>query len=1251
MFYIAAIFEGKRQISDFRRVFAQLQTQVPDIAMDVFDTGDIDGDDACLQECLECVKSCDFVFFNFHGSMAYFKRYLSFQPYFEGVKPYFFRSSIDSEMEEMTRRCKLPAPTVTALLTYLEAGGEKNMTQFLRRLLHDVAGFPLDWEPVEWPVLDGFYGKPEGMSDEDYLRQIRQTGKPVIGVIIHLSSIRTGNLAHIDCMVDEIRKADCIPLCMFSNVIPSSNKSCGGLRAALRRYMMLDGESVPQAVIVTTGHALSVLSAPGCGMEQVSDSVFEILGVPALHALTTNYSVEKWKESIRGMDPVYLGNVFTAEYDGQLLGAIAACTEQVETGYGIKEQYVPLPDRIHKLVHLAKNWALLSLLPPGQKKIAIILHNMPPRVDMIGCAYGLDTPQSVYNIVEVLRRLGVPMDYSFESGKQIIDRITAGLTNDGRFSSAQELLEKAEAVVEPEVWQKWVADFPEKVKQELLRDWGPAPGEFMAIDGKILIPGIKNGNVFIGLQPPRAKEEKAEKAYHSTNLVCTYQYIAYYRYIEHIFGANAIVHVGTHGTLEWLPGKEIGLSAACYPELTIGYVPNIYPYIIDVPGEGAQAKRRSSACIIDHLIPSMTESGTYGDISVIDDLLAKYNHAKLNENAKTGTLQEQIRELSDKLHLTEDLRLTEEDFRERFEATAEKLHLWVSDIKVSEIRDGLHIFGQAPRQERMRNMLRLLVRVRNGSVPSLREGMAAFFDWDLDELLDNSQTLHVDGETNAARLERLDELGRELFRQWEEADYAASTIGELLLRFTRQQGLDMTKSTKLERCLRFTAEEVYPRLLATAEELSSFETAFSGKFVRKGSSGAPSRGNAMILPTGRNFYTIDPTEIPSRASWETGKQLSKQLLAAHQAETGKLPEEVAIVVYSGETMKTGGDDVAETLFLYGITPVWLGETDKVIGLRVIPLEELGRPRIDVTLRITGLFRDTFPNLIELVDEAVNMAASLDESHEQNFIRKHVDEDMREFMASGMEREQAYERAALRIYGCPPGTYGAGVAELVNNKKWENSDDLGNAYITWSGHGYSRKRHGDKLQDLFARRLSHCDATVKNISSCEADMLDSDDFFNYHGGLISAVKAVRGKAPESYSTNSADTGHVVTRTIQQETARIMRARINNPKWIEGMKQHGFKGAQEFSAMVDIVFGWDATSDVVEDYMYDSLYETYLHNKELRDWIWQENPWALHAMSERLLEAAQRGMWAASEDKLAFLQEIYLEMEGDFEGGAQ
>jgi cobaltochelatase CobN len=573
------------------------------------------------------------------------------------------------------------------------------------------------------------------------------------------------------------------------------------------------------------------------------------------------------------------------------------------------------------------------------------------------------------------------------------------------------------------------------------------------------------------------------------------------------------------------------------------------------------------------------------------------------------------------------------------------LHLWISEIKSSKIRDGLHIFGQTPTGERYKNLLRLLVGVKNGDVPSLRMALAGVNSLDLEELLLNPGILNSDGRSNAQVLDSLDEEGREIFDILEQADYSIKAIPTALERYP-----EASRESKavLGNTVTYVLEQLKPRLDATDEEMSSFSVALRGGFAKPGPSGAPSRGNADILPTGRNFYMVDPTAIPSRASWETGQRLARDLLARHAAaHDGEIPEGVSIVVYCGETITTGGDDIAEIMYLYGVRPLWVGSTNRVYSLEAIPIEELGRPRIDVTLRISGLFRDAFPNLIERIEDAVNLVASLDEPESQNFVKKHVNEEVAELVAQGMQVGEAVRLSGMRVFGCPPGTYGAGVDILVTSKQWETGEDLGRAYVNYSSHAYGRAYHGEKLPETFMKRMAKTQVTVKNISSDELDMLSDDDFYNYHGGLIAAAR-LAGANPDSYSTSAADVEHVKTRTIHEDTSRIMRMRIQNPKWIEGLKQHGFRGATEFAAMVDIVFGWDATTGVVDDWMYEEIAKTYLLDDELREWIRSVNPWALHAMSERLLEAASRGMWNADADTLEAIREIYLEMDGVMEG---
>ncbi|MBC7323977.1 MAG: cobaltochelatase subunit CobN, partial [Moorella sp. (in: Bacteria)] len=442
-----------------------------------------------------------------------------------------------------------------------------------------------------------------------------------------------------------------------------------------------------------------------------------------------------------------------------------------------------------------------------------------------------------------------------------------------------------------------------------------------------------------------------------------------------------------------------------------------------------------------------------------------------------------------------------------------------------------------------------------------------------------------------------------------------------------------------------------PALEATVEEIGNSIKALAGGFIPPGPSGAPTRGMADILPTGHNFYSIDPQAIPTRAAWEVGKKLTEALLERYQQEKGDYPENVGMVIWSTSNIRTGGDDVAQALYLLGVRPVWEEKSGRVKGLAVIPLEELGRPRVDVTIRASGMFRDAFLNVIHLLDRAVEMVAGLDEPETMNFVAAHVKAEVAALIAAGVEEEQDWEEARWRIFSDRPGTYGAGVSNLITAKNWQDAKDLGEVYVTWGGYAYSRRTYGREAQDTFRRRLATVAATVKNEDSREVDMFDSDDFYSYHGGMVAAVKAIKGELPLSFSGDSSDPRRVRVRTLEEETRHIFRARVLNPKWIESMKRHGYKGAADFAALVEISFGWDATAEVLEDWLYEALAQKYALDPGMQEWFKEVNPWALQTITAQLLEAIERGMWQAQPETAAVLKELYLDIEGELEARSE
>jgi cobaltochelatase CobN len=875
--------------------------------------------------------------------------------------------------------------------------------------------------------------------------------------------------------------------------------------------------------------------------------------------------------------------------------------------------------------------------------VAIIFHNYPPRNDTIGSAFGLDSPASVLNILRALKEAGYNLASLPASGQELMEDILSRVTNDRRWASAEQMARLAVDGVSPEEYAGWYQQFPEKVKTQLTNDWGPPPGEVFCYEGKLLIPGIVNGNVFIGLQPPRGFLDDPAKIYHSPDASPPHHYLAYYRWLRDDFGADAVLHIGKHGSLEWLPGKSVGLSESCYPDLAIADLPNIYPYIINNPGEGTQAKRRSYCCIIDHLIPVMTDAGAYNELAGLEMQLEEYYQAKMLDPGKLPLLQRLIWDKVAAAHLDRDLDCRWETASRDFDGFLEKLHGYLSEIKDAPIRDGLHVLGRPPQGERLVEMLIVLTRLPNGPIPSLRQGVAAALDLDYEALLaERGKFFAGRGKTGGQLLDEINLLIKKMVTEFSRQNFDPAAAPQICRQF-------LGKSVPaVEKTLGYLATVLIDKLNGTADELTQTMAALAGRFVPPGPSGAPTRGMADILPTGRNFYSVDPQAIPTPAAWEVGVALGDALLARYLAEEGKYPESVGIVVWGTSTMRTKGDDIAEILYLMGVRPVWEERSGRVKGLSVIPAGELGRPRIDVTVRISGFFRDAFPNIVALLDEAVELVANLPAEEGENYLARHVREETKALAAAGMEAAKAKEMALCRIFGCRPGAYGAGVSEAIDAKKWRDGQDLGQIYVTWGGFAYGRKNYGLAAPEQFKKLLSRLDLTVKNEDTREYDMLDSDDFYSYHGGMIAAVKAFKGALPRSYSGDSSDPERVKIRSVAEEAKYIFRSRILNPKWVESMQRHGYKGASDLSRMVDFCFGWGATAEVLEDWMYEELAKKYALDPKMQEWFKAVNPWALQNIAERLLEAVERKMWAAAPEMVEQLKEIYLDIEGEIEG---
>ena len=1196
-------------------------------------------------------RSCHIAIFNLHGGKKSLSSFDELVQSLQDSSVSIYAQSASNEPEiELMKLSTVDDAVYRKVSQYLDYGGRKNFYSLILYLANYFIGSNYEFSEPARPIWEGIYHPDfdHVPTLKEYLQSKCVAGRPTVGLWFYQSLWQAGNTLFIDRLIEEIERQGANVIPVFLHAAKDVERGTKGAEWVVENLFMKDGRPIIDVLISTLMFSLSIKpwegSDTGEGQEVARSEEWFIkrLNVPVLKAIVTYNTLADWNESLQGCSPMDISmGIAMPEFDGMLITVPVAARERTDidplTGARVI-RFEPLPERTNKIVRLSLNWAKLRHIPNSQKKVAIIFHNYPPRDDRIGTAFGLDSPVSVLNIMKAMDDAGYTIERMPENGQALIEDVKSRLTLDRRWRSPEELAKRAIDSVTEGDYKDWFEQLPVAVQEKMTSAWGEAPGKLFVHKKNLIIPGVINGNIFIGLQPPRGFLEDPAAIYHSPDHPIPHHYYAYYRWIRDVFRADLVMHIGKHGSLEWLPGKSVGLSDSCFPDIAISDLPNIYPYIINNPGEGTQAKRRSYCCIIDHLVPVMHNADAYDEMAELEVMLADYYQAASEDQSKLPTQKKMIWEKVCEAKLDHDLEVEEEEAFSDFDKFLEKLHEYLHEMADTQIRDGLHILGEPPEGSRLDEFLVALTRLANGQVPSLRQSLAEAMGYDYDYLLDNRGKIVSGSKTCGQVIDDLNSLALRLVSGLHEQGFAVGTIPELVEEILGK------RNPKIEKVLDYIATTLAPNIDATVDELSAILCASDGGFVSPGPSGAPTRGMADILPTGRNFYSVDPQAIPSQAAWKVGVAQADALLERYLEDEGCYPESLGMVIWGSPTMRTKGDDIAEVLCLMGVRPVWEERSGRVTGIELIPIEELQRPRIDVMLRISGFFRDAFPNIVHLVDRAVELVAEQKEPPEQNFLAKHVSADISEKTAAGIDGEQAKTLACYRIFGCRPGAYGAGVSDAIDSKNWKDEKDLAEIYVKWGGYAYGRKNFGATVPDEFRRRLSRLDLTVKNEDTREYDMLDGDDFYSYHGGMIAAVKALKGELPRSYCGDSSDPDRVKTRSTVEETKHIFRARILNPKWIESMKRHGYKGAGDISRMVDIAFGWDATAEVLEDWMYEELANKYALDKDMQEWLKKVNPHALQNIAERLLEAVERGMWQATEEMKEELRDVYLDIEG-------
>jgi cobaltochelatase CobN len=1129
----------------------------------------------------------------------------------------------DAELMELSTT---PTGIVAEAHAYLAHGGPENLRQ-LARFLSDAV--TLTGEGFDPPVPTPVWGVLDRPDDD---APAAPGPRPVVAILYYRAHQLAGNTGFVHALADAVAAAGGQPLPVF----------CSSLRTA--EPALIDTLRAADAIVVTVlaaGGLVPATAGAGGSDEEWDVGALAALDVPILQGLCLTSSRAQWAGSGEGLTPLDAATqIAIPEFDGRL---ITVPFSFKETGPDGLTSYVPDPERTARVAGIAVKHALLRHVPAGERRVALMLSAYPTKHARIGNAVGLDTPASVVALLAAMRDAGYDIGggdngdaelpgVADGNGDALIHAIIAAGGQDEDWLT-QEQLEGNPVRISAADYGAWFATLDPGLREAVTRHWGEPPGELFTDrsrdpDGEIVLAALRAGNVVVLVQPPRGFGVNPVAIYHDPDLPPSHHYLAAYRWLREDFAAHAVVHVGKHGNLEWLPGKTAGMSAACGADAAIGDVPLIYPFLVNDPGEGTQAKRRAHATLIGHLVPPMARAETYGDIARLEQLMDEHAQIAALDPAKLPAIRAQIWTLIQAARLDHDLGLDERPHDVEFDDFLLHVDGWLCQIKDAQIRDGLHVLGRAPQGADRVNLVLAILRARQmwggraQALPGLREALG-----------------YAERSDDREAADAVEARARELVEAMEEAGWDAAAVPGIVAGTlgARPDGVD---GRVVADVLTFAATEVVPRLAATTDEITRTLHALDGGFVPAGPSGSPLRGLVNVLPTGRNFYSVDPRAVPSRLAWETGQAMADSLLQRYLADTGTYPESVGLSVWGTAAMRTSGDDVSEVLALLGVRPSWDEASRRVNGLDPVPLAELSRPRIDVTVRISGFFRDAFPHVVAMLDDAVRLVAALDEPDEANYVRAHARADL---AAHGDER-----RATTRIFGSKPGAYGAGLLPLIDARNWRDDADLAEVYAAWGGFAYGRDLDGREARADMETSYRRIAVAAHNTDTLEHDIADSDDYFQYHGGMIATVRALTGQAPRAYIGDSTRPDAVRTRSLTEETARVFRARVVNPRWVDAMKRHGYKGAFELAATVDYLFGYDATAGVVEDWMYEKLTETYVLDESMREFFAQSNPWALHGITERLLEAADRKLWDTPDpDTLAALRRVYLETEGDLE----
>ena len=1132
----------------------------------------------------------------------------------------------------------VPLPLAHSMACLLREGGAENLRSWLQGVDWVLSSLTTDSAATDATAAgstpaDGPDLRVIASPDPDPFDWRDEPGARV-GVLLYRAHRQSADVQWCEALLTSLRHRGLAPRALWV----SSLRDAAVQEAVQRLYRQ---QSV-EVVITATSFASVQFSEAGFGAP-----LWDQLNRPVLQMLSSGRPRDRWLNSFQGLDPVDLSlQVVLPELDGRVTTRIGAFREVDHADPHLctaVKRLEPDPDGLAWIADHARAWSELRSTPVQERRLGLVLANYPLRNGRLANGVGLDTPASCLNILRWLK------DAEFNLGQRSLPEnsdalmalLLAGRTNDPESDHRPPLTH-----LPLKDYLAWWNALPEAARVPIHARWGdPESAEDLEPEG-FAIHGVAFGRVVVVVQPSRGYDPDQLSDLHSPDLPPPHRYLAQYLWLRQKHHCQLMVHVGKHGSAEWLPGKSIGLSSACAPALALGSIPNVYPFIVNDPGEGSQAKRRGQAVIIDHLTPPLGRAGLHGDLLALETLLDEYIEARQLGAARCELLERQLVELLGRLEWPSLVnQQPDADQQPDFASLLEQVEAYLCELKEAQIRTGLHRLGEAADSSKLAELLLAIARSPAADRPGLTQWMATHLGLGCDPWCDE------DGmrlEPEDVRI--LERCGCASPRRLSDAvAWIEAQAKELLLLITQDMDgadgvdssallpcfLEQLRSNPLPEPLQFIKADLWPRLTACAQrERDALLAAANGQRVPAGPSGAPTRGRDDVLPTGRNFYSVDLRGLPTEAAWDLGRRSAEQLIELYELEEGEPLRHLALSVWGTATMRNGGEEIAQMFALLGVRPVWDGPTRRMVDLEVIPVSLLGRPRVDVTLRMSGLFRDAFPQLLGWVDRALEMVAALDESDQENPL-------------AALTRTGGPQS---RLFGSAPGAYGAGLQALIDSGQWEQRDDLAEAYLAWSAWRYDGTATAHRDRAGLESALKSVQVVLHNQDNREHDLLDSDDYYQFQGGLSAAVSKVSGQTPSLMFADHSRRERLRIHGLEREIDKVVRSRLLNPRWIEGMQQHGYKGAFEMGASLDYLFAYDATTGAVPNWCYGQIAERWLLDSEVRSFLLNCNPWVLRDMAERCLEASTRQLWRdADPSQLDAIRTVLLDSERAVEAG--